>query len=275
MFGPQSMPTPSDQAAAEGRASLYALQANAWRDPDAALLDALLGLGDRGLIAPRKAFPDSVHASIRGLLEACRRFRDSAACDALAQLRAEHVRLFGHSIRGSCPPYELEYGRGEIVQQTAELADIAGFYSAFGMQLAESAFERADHVAVECEFLSVLCAKEAWGRQQDDRDLVETCCDAQRLFLRDHLAKWLPAFVGRVEAADAGGLYGRFATLASAFIHDECRRFEIEVGPQWLDLRPADVERDSTIDCDTAGCGDAGANALVQLGTDTRSGQRK
>lgn len=273
MCDPRTTPTPSDELTAEVRAAAYALLANAWRYPDASSAELFL----------RSHATDAAWAtldSISGLAPKCRGFRD--ICDQLSQqtwsvglerLREDYVRLFGHSVRGSCPPYELEYGRGEIIQQTAELADLSGFYSAFGLQLTAGAFERADHVGVECEFLSVLCAKEAWGEQAGNRDLAETCSDAQRLFLRDHLAKWLPAFAHRVEAADAAGFYGQAASLASAFIHDECRRFDIEIGPQWLQLRPADPERDSTIDCETAGCGGASANGLVQLGMDTASGQ--
>jgi TorA maturation chaperone TorD len=265
-----------DELLSEVRGGLYALLANAWRYPD----ESLVGLfrNSDTLNAAFLAFgtpPALLNTELEDLRETCRQLSEKPLPTVVEGLQADHVRLFGHSVRGSCPPYELEYGRGEIIQQTAELADLAGFYNAFGLQLTASAFERADHVAVECEFLSVLCAKEAWGQQERNCDLAETCSDAQRLFLRDHLARWLPAFAHRVETADPEGLYGRAASLASAFVHDECRRFEIEIGPQWLELRPADPERDSSIDCDTAGCGEAGSNRLVQLGMDNLSGQAR
>lgn len=272
----KSTRTRYDDIPAETRAGCYALLANAWRYPDEAFAECFSRhAGVDALLDGLDALPPCLTAKVNDLRQVISRLLQTPYSDRLESLRTEFVRLFGHSVRGSCPPYELEYGRGEIIQQTAELADLAGFYSAFGLNLTEAAYERADHVAVECEFLSVLCAKEAWGQQNDNRDLSETCADAQRLFLRDHLAKWLPAFAHRVEAADSEGFYGRAASLASAFIREECRRFEIDVGPQWLELRPADPERDSTIDCDTAGCGDAGTNRLVQLGMDARSGNTR
>lgn len=269
MFDPPSTLTASDEAVrAEGRAGLYALLANAWRHPEKPLLDALLNRENRGLRpAPREVFAESVNASIRGLLEACDRFPKDSASEVLITLRAEHARLFGHAVRGSCPPYELEYGRSEIIQQTAELADLSGFYSAFGLSLQDTAFERGDHISVECEFLSVLCAKLAWGLQQGEAEMAETCLDAQRLFLRDHLARWSPAFAHRVAMADTDGFYGRVASLTLAFIDAECQSFGILVGPQWLELRPADPERDAAIDCDTGGCGGTAADQLVQLGS--------
>jgi DMSO reductase family type II enzyme chaperone len=272
----KSTPTPFSELPAESRAGFYALLANAWRYPDESFAGCFLRpSGVDALLKGLDELPACLADKVKDLRELVSRLSRTPLADLLSRLQAEFVRLFGHSVRGSCPPYELEFGRGEIIQQTAELADLAGFYSAFGLNLTEAAYERADHVAVECEFLSVLCAKEAWGRQNDNHDLSETCADAQRLFLRDHLAKWLPAYAHRVEAADSEGFYGRAASLASAFIREECRRFEIEVGPQWLELCPADPERDSMIDCDTAGCGDAGENRLIQLGIDARSGSAR
>jgi TorA maturation chaperone TorD len=246
--------------------------ANAWRHPEEVLVYALGGREDRRLLpAPSEGFLESVNASIRSLVEACDRFRGCSELEVLTTLRAEHARLFGHSVRGSCPPYELEYGRSEIIQQTAELADLSGFYKAFGLDLRESAFERGDHIAVECEFLSVLCAKQAWGLRQGQVEMAETCLDAQRLFLRDHLARWSPAFAHRVVMADGDGFYGRVASLTLTLIEQDCREFGISVGPQWLELRPADPERDAAIDCETSGCGGTTADRLVQVGVDSLS----
>jgi TorA maturation chaperone TorD len=273
MFGPPSTPTASDEAVlAEGRAGLYAFLANAWRHPEEVLLDALLGRARAGLVsAPNERFAESVNRSIHDLLEACDRLGGRPATDVATTLSAEHARLFGHAVRGTCPPYELEYGRSEIIQQTAELADLSGFYNAFGLGLRDSAFERGDHVSVECEFLSVLCAKQAWGLREGRGEMAETCWDAQRLFLRDHLARWSPAFAHRVVMADPRGFYGRVASLTSTLMEWECHRFGIQPGPQWLELRPADVERDAAIDCETGSCGPEATERLVQIGVENLS----
>ncbi|MEK6674930.1 MAG: molecular chaperone TorD family protein [Planctomycetota bacterium] len=227
------------------RAAAYGMLANGWRYPEMSVVELF---GEPGRLS---FWPEAAEA-LRPL--------------DLEVLRGSYSRLFGHSVRGTCPPYELEYGRSEIIQQTAELADLTGFYSAFGMSISESAHERSDHLSVEFEFMSVLCAKEAWGRNQDHPELAETCADAQRLFLRDHLSRWLPAFTHRVIQAEPEGFYGRLAALAASFIAEECREFDIEMGPQWLELRPIDEARDAAIDCETSGCGASAANQLVQVG---------
>jgi len=274
MFDPKHMQTPSDQATAEVRARLYALLAVVWRYPDDLLVAQLMESSAWDFDSEPVDRPE-IREALRALRETRDRFRKRSTSQVLNELASAHTRLFGHAVRGTSPPYELEYGRGEIIQQTADLADLAGFYSAFGLSLAESAFERADHVCVQCEFMCVLCAKEVLGYQQGNLELVERCCDGQRLFLRDHLGRWLPAFTHRVAALDQDGFYGNAASLAAAFIVDECRIFDIEAGPQWLDLRLADPVRDVEIDCDSVACAEASGDRLVQIGFESSAGNSK
>lgn len=270
MFDRPSTPTPSDPTErAESRARLYALLANAWAHPESALVSALMNRETSGLaLTLGSGFSAALDAAIAALLASCDQLRGRSEIEALAQLGSEHAKLFGHSVRGSCPPYELEYGQSEIIQQTAELADIAGFYRAFGMDLQESAFERGDHICVECEFLGVLCAKQAWALREGQTAMAETCNDAQRLFLRDHLARWAPAFSHRVTVAAPEGFYGRVAALTAALMESDCADFDIAVGPQWIELRPADPEKDAAIDCGPTVCESGAPEQLVQIGID-------
>lgn len=183
-----------------------------------------------------------------------------------AGLQETFNNLFGHAVRGRCPPYELEYGGSEIIQQASGLADIAGFYSAFGMEVSRDADDRPDHLAIESEFMSVLCAKEAHATEKSEADHLDICIKAQRAFLKDHLACWLPAFSHRVAQADPDGFYGALARFASAFVAAECDRFEITVGPKTLKLRPADTVLDTSISCGPTDGGSGRAeDELVQL----------
>lgn len=160
--------------------------------------------------------------------------------------------LFGHAVRGTAPPYELEYGRSEIIQQASRLADVAGFYAAFGMEVDHRANDRGDHIAVECEFMNVLCAKEAHAIEYGDDNGLQICCKAQRDFLVDHVSRWLPAFAHRVQQSDAEGFYGALARFTEAFVAGECCRFGIRMAPQTLQLRPADPVLDTSISCGPA-----------------------
>jgi DMSO reductase family type II enzyme chaperone len=248
-------------ALAQARGGLYVLLANAWRYPDQDVVSALLNTSDRfvGSSAFRK-LDDATACALDGVVDGIQAL-DREKRSPPDHIRDRYITLFGHAVRGTCPLYELEYGQSEIIQQASELADIAGFYSAFGLESAGAGADRPDHLAVECEFLSVLCAKEAAGLEVDLPALAETSFDAQRAFLRDHLAQWLPAFCARVMSADGDGLYGRLARLAAALVEAECRCFEIAAGPQYLELRTVDPNADANINCD----GSAGEDRLVPL----------
>jgi hypothetical protein len=117
--------------------------------------------------------------------------------------------------------------------------------------------------------MSVLCAREAHALSGDDDEHVDVSLNVERAFLRDHLARWLPAFVHRVREADPAGLYGALARFAVAFVTGECDRFEIHAGPQTLELRPADPVQDREISCGPADCGgQRSGEQFVPLTTD-------
>jgi TorA maturation chaperone TorD len=163
----------------------------------------------------------------------------------------------------------MEYGQGEIVQQAPILADITGFYAAFGLEMPPTVHERADHVSVECEFMSILATKEAWAVESVNQEAVEIFRDAQARFLEDHLGRWLPALARRIEEADPNGFYGELGGFAASFIAEECVRFGIPVGPPLLELRPIDPTADATISCGVEeSCPDGRKEPLVQLGID-------
>lgn len=251
----QSLDTPAI-GEAQTRGGLYALLAAAWRYPDEETVFLLTDMAQR-----LSADPDILGLFDAGTRESLGLFAKSllVADDIRGfedDMRRRYAALFGHAVRGACPLYEQEYGRGEIVQQASELADIAGFYRAFGLELGEAAMERIDHVSVECEFMSVLCAKEAFGLQSENAELSDTSNEGQRAFLRDHLTQWLPAFCSRVSKAESDGPYARAAALASAFLEAECSRFGITAGPTYLKLRPVDPQADVEISCGGAATGD-------------------
>ena len=184
----------------------------------------------------------------------------------LGDLQEHFASLFGHTVRGMCPAYELEFGNCEIIQRASELADVSGFYAAFGMNLAGDFSERPDHVSVEAEFLAVLCAKEAWGLQNDAQELVESVRSAQQAFLKAHLGRWLPSFARRVLACKPCDFYTRLSDFADAFVACECRRLGASTGSPYLELRSVDPTDEATQTCGVPGeCGDSQGEQLTQL----------
>lgn len=152
------------------------------------------------------------------------------------QLPQRFRLLFGYTSRGPVPPYETEYGTDALFLQPQEMADIAGFFRAFGLELDRQQHQRVDHIACECEFLAFLCRKEAYALEQGDGEMLEQTCKAQRLFLKDHLGRFGPA-VGHKLAREDEGFYGVLGRVCAAFLEEECRRLSLPVGPAHLELR--------------------------------------
>jgi putative dimethyl sulfoxide reductase chaperone len=161
---------------------------------------------------------------------------------SLITLTEAHQQLFGHTARGGVPPYETEYGAEALFQQPQEMGDLMGFYNAFGLTVNIEARERPDHVSSECEFLSFLALKEAYALEHEEAAMLAETRKAERLFLRDHLGRFLPAFAKKISREASEGLYGSLGQLAYDFIALECARFGVPTGPQNLTLRPADDE---------------------------------
>src|SRR3990172_4946219 len=119
--------TGSDTLLLTARAEIYRCLSLAFADPQAGIakrltcqwpvtVAALEALG----IASREA------AGVAGDLAG------GALSDAALEIA--HAACFGHAVSKDCPPYEAEYGQAHIFEKTQTLADISGFYRAFGLE---------------------------------------------------------------------------------------------------------------------------------------------
>lgn len=116
--------------------------------------------------------------------------------------------------------YETEYGRMRGLAKGNDLADLAGFYHAFGLEIDESAHETHDFLPVELEFLALLLAKEAYLEHHGDTEGVSIVQGARRSFLTDHLGPLAPAIARRISEDP---IYGPVLAWVASFIASECR----------------------------------------------------
>lgn len=136
-------------------------------------------------------------------------------------LQAAHRHTFG-MVGSLC--YETEYGLPHEFRQSQELADIAGFYRAFGFTVGGQVRERPDHLSVELEFMSILALKEAYAAERGIAEHSEVCIDAQRSFLQDHLGCWINLFVERIGQTASEGPYHTIAGIAADMINADIAR---------------------------------------------------
>lgn len=131
-------------------------------------------------------------------------------------LREECVRLFGNLRAGGSSPYETEFSHAHVFQRAQQMADIAGFYRAFGLE-ASGEGERVDHIAAELEFMHFLTWKEAYAAEHDPSQ-VEVCRDAERKFLADHLGRWTGIFAQIVAQTTRDEFYIELTRLLDEFV---------------------------------------------------------
>lgn len=144
------------------------------------------------------------------------------------------------------PAYEVAYVSTDIFRQTETMADIAGFYRAFGAEVSAADRERVDHIAVELSFLQLLCLKEVYAKEHADDEARTICLDAQRGFLRDHLLCWAPAFARRLEASGEPP-YGAAGQLLAAWLQRE--RSVLRVEPRRVYEEPLPPQPEPDLEC--------------------------
>ncbi len=128
--------------------------------------------------------------------------RSSLGLD-LAQWQSLHDEVFGLLISKDCPPYETEYlPLRDTTYISQQMADISGFYRAFGLEPDKDHPERVDYLCLELDFVGHLLTRMIVTSQSRDAESVqhfEVAESALQSFIEDHLGKWVSLFVRALE----------------------------------------------------------------------------
>lgn len=146
---------------------------------------------------------------------AIRAFTEILAGSGLHEVERAWQGAFGLTDGGPLSLCESEYGMAHIFQKSGTLADICGFYRAFGLERAAGA-ERPDHLCVEFEFLAFLASKQAHALRENKSDPAEIARAAERMFLSEHTGKFCIGLFKRM--AEHGGFYASVASLGIALV---------------------------------------------------------
>jgi len=166
-----------------GRSALYEVLALSLAEPQPAVLerlDALLPDLERHPIVP-----------MLGIAQEGRALRDARKETDAERLAPVHFVLFEASVL--CSPHETEYVRDPFAK-AAQLADIAGFYAAFGLRVSTLHQTTPDDICTELEFVAQTTRREAYALVQGWDDRAAVCRDASRMFLESHPGRWFEAF---------------------------------------------------------------------------------
>ena len=250
-----------DPAVAMARQALYRFTALTLLDPRFGSWEQLIVLRDDAILNEAvavlcelpEAIPDELAPGEGSLAELDVSAVLAGLPDTYDEFNQHFENTFGLLVSNACPPYETEYIDSKFTfQRSHALADISGFYSAFGITPSKSHPERPDHIVQELEFMAFLIGLE---RQADAGDPLQRterlaiCQEAQVRFLREHLVWWVPAFAALLGREDAGGYYESAGKFLSALITADRSLLGI---PGWSH-RPTPSELEPPEACD--GCG--------------------
>lgn len=153
-------------------------------------------------------------------------FRQALQTISLIKLQRQHNLLFALNVAGGLPPYETEYGPREIFRKTQNLANISGFYRAFGMELSATR-ERVDFIGAELELMHWLTLKEIYAEEQGKTEQAELCREAAKKFLQQHLGRWAPFVADQMGERSDSVFYRMLARYLKQLIQSECKRFAV------------------------------------------------
>ncbi len=202
--------------AALHRAQVYRTLAALYRPPEGRTLERLrreeLRLLQQAL-AELGAPPQ-----LRELARKLARAFDEASPNDLA---GDYDRLFEPSGGLACPPHETTLVADtpqEGLTRTFRMADVAGFYRAFGVEMRPGG-GRPDHIAAELEFAHLLAVKELVALEEGaGEEAVAVCRDAARSFLRDHLHPFATRLSGRLAEESPGSPFAVAGRLLGGFL---------------------------------------------------------
>ena len=191
--------------AMDGRADTYGLLSRLFRvEVDGPLLTQLRGM----------KFPENTgNAHVDAGYELMHRYLSNVWEPALLDLARDYVRVFiGHGVNHT--------SEKRLPMQQAR-TEVLAVYRANNLKKDEHWRECEDHIAVELEFMQVMCQRTAAALREGDEDAAIEMLATQRAFVADHLANWVPMLMHDMLRFSETELYRGLAELTLGFVQTE------------------------------------------------------
>lgn len=144
--------------------------------------------------------------------------------ELLEELAIEYTHLFLGPGKHISPHESVHHERddgkwGQLWGNST--VDVKKFVETLGLSYKESDTSIPDHISVEMEMMQKLAEREqqAWGEDKVDEALY--CLKAERMFVEDHLIRWVPSFCDKVEDQAEMTFYREMAKVTRDFIELE------------------------------------------------------
>lgn len=170
------------------RSRVYALLSHAFGEPAEEFIAFVRDGSFRdqaGELVPGRLHPDGTGEDLLASLTA-----------GAGGLTADAIGMAYERLTSPKMNYLYECNYHPPLTSAVEMADVAGFYRAFGLDFSG---DRPDHIASELEFMRLLAMKEAKALMDGDVGNAGICLAAQKDFLTSHLGRWTGVLSGMAE----------------------------------------------------------------------------
>lgn len=199
----------------EARSTIYGAVSSLFADPESEKFSIMLKDQIQGSVLDACfQMEKSMKGSHHNLSHSFQVLMTQLADSHLIKIRREFVDVFGHTLSKKIAPYALEHLKNtDVFFRTQKLADLNGFYKAFGIEV--QSIERADHISTQTEFLSYLLLKERLAERDGLMEEMDVCREAFENFKKDHFLDWAGMFSENL----ADKVDGDFYNLCGKFLH--------------------------------------------------------
>ena len=158
----------------------------------------------------------------RKLIEDCLELWMNDDIDAtVGNLRKDFAHLFFVKNKGVVSPYESVYLGCDRLLMQEPYEQVLEFYNSVGVIRAGTSQEIEDHIAVECEFMGILCELCLDALNKNDEKKYHYWISCQQSFLYDHLGRWAPQLCEDMLGRTKSLFYEGIAYMTRGFIETE------------------------------------------------------
>jgi TorA maturation chaperone TorD len=137
------------------------------------------------------------------------------------ELAKEFAYLFLAPGEHHVHPYESVHRCPNRLLKGQPYDEIVREFREMGLGVRQECRELEDHIALEMEFMEVLCGETIQACEEGDKTRVASLLDKQQTFLRKHLLKWVPQFCKRICEEAKSSFFKGIAMMTEAFVLEE------------------------------------------------------
>ncbi len=141
--------------------------------------------------------------------------------ELIENLSVEYTRLFLGPGKHISPHESVHHERDDGdwgALWGASTVDVKKFIESLGLEYKETDRSIPDHISVELEMMQKVIAKEAEEWNKKGRKEAQHYVKIEKMFMEDHIMKWIPQFCDKVIAEAELSFYREMAELTKIFL---------------------------------------------------------